>query len=386
MSGRDPFARILGALHAAAFDDAAWPAASGLIDAWCGSKGNMLTAGDGQERRLADIMFARLCYRGQHSAERERAYYETWYAIDERVPRLRRLPDSRIVHVDELYTGEERKHSVVYNEVAAASDTGNCLHARLDGPDGSHIVWTVADPVDADGWTSARVRTVARLLPHLRQFMRVRQALAGAGALGASLVRLLDDVRVGVIRLDRRGGVAAANDRALELLKEPGGLRDAHGRLHASLPREDRKLQGLLAQALPGDGGAGASGSMPVTRASPRAPLAVHLHPLSAVAAGAAPGLQRAPGALVLAIDPADRPGLDPERVAAALDLTPAEGRVATALAEGRTIADIAAATGRSPTTVKWHLRHIYEKHGLTRQVELARLVSSLADAWGFRG
>ena len=91
VSADDPFGPVLEALHAAAFDEAAWPAASGLIDALCGSKGNVLTAGCGRERRLADVMVARLCYRGRHHAEWERAYYETWYPIDERVPPLRRL-------------------------------------------------------------------------------------------------------------------------------------------------------------------------------------------------------------------------------------------------------------------------------------------------------
>ena len=62
------------ASRAAAFDDAAWPAASGLTDDFCGFKGNMLAAGYGHELRAADVMFARLCYRGQHHPEWERGY------------------------------------------------------------------------------------------------------------------------------------------------------------------------------------------------------------------------------------------------------------------------------------------------------------------------
>ncbi|MCE2484928.1 MAG: hypothetical protein J4F42_05410 [Desulfurellaceae bacterium] len=43
------------------------------------------------------------------------------------------------------------------------------------------------------------------VLPHLRQFVRVRQALAGAEALGASLTALLDNTQIGIIHLDQRG-------------------------------------------------------------------------------------------------------------------------------------------------------------------------------------
>ena len=45
----------------------------------------------------------------------------------------------------------------------------------------------------------------------------------------------------------------------------------------------------------------------------------------------------------------------------------------------------VAAETGRSRTTVKWHIRHIYAKHNLSRQMELAQLVTSVTDVPGVR-
>ena len=254
---------------------------------------------------------------------------------------------------------------------------------RLDEPHGSRIIWSISDPVDQDGWTSGRIETIERLLPHLRQFVRVREALAGARALGASAVELLDNARAGVIQLDRRGRVAAANDRARALLNARDGLWDPHGCLRASQRRDDRKLQHLIAQALPAAGLPGVGGSMPVSRASSRPPLAVHVSPVSE--GGTHP--PRSPfGAIVLAVDPADRPGIDPEQVREALGLTPAESRIAVLIAHGKSIDDVAALTERGRTTVKWHIGNTYDKHGLTRQVELARLVMPLADAWAFHG
>ena len=382
MSPQDLFERILASLHAGVLDDARWPAVSALIDEACGSKGNMLVSGDGGVQDDADIFFAFFCYRGQRCPELEREYFEVWHDMDERVPRLRQLPDARIVNVDELYTEEERRSSVVYNEMLGRWDTGNCLHARLDGPDGSRIVWTVADPVDGDGWTAERVRTIERLLPHLRQFVQVRQALVDARALGASVIELLDNVRAGVIQIDRRARVRTANDRARALLRKGDGLWDEDGRLRASLPEEDAALQRLLARALPFLGGPGVGGSMMVSRSQSLSRLVLHVNPVHD--AGVDPGQSRI-GALVLAVDPADRAGIDPERVREALGLTRSESHIAASLAQGRTIDDIALETGRSRTTIKWHIRHIYAKHGLSRQIELAQLVTSLAEVPGAR-
>ena len=383
MSRQDLFERILASLHAGVLDDARWPAISALIDEACESKGNMLVSGDGGVQDDVDIFFASLCYRGQRHLELEREYFEVYHGLDERMPRLRQLPDSRIVHVDELFSEEEKKRSVVYNEILGRSETGACVHVRLDGPDDSRIVWTVADPIDGDGWTSERVEMVERLLPHLRQYVRVRHALVGARALGASVIELLDNVRVGVIQLDRRARVRAANDRARALLRRGDGLWDEDGHLRASLPEEDTALQRLLAWALPSLGRPGVGGSMVVSRSGSLSRLVLHVGPVHGTRVK--PGLGRI-GALVLAVDPEDRTGIDPEQVREVLGLTRAESRVAVLLAQGKSIDDIALVTRRSRTTIKWHIRHIYAKHGLSRQIELAQLVTSLSDIPGVRG
>ena len=382
MSGDDPLAPVLHALYAAAFDDAAWPAASGLIDALCGSQGSFLVTGDGTPAHGIDLFHARLCHRGRFRPDLQREYFEDFHRLDERVPRMRRLPDARVVHSASLYTDSEKKTSPAWNEALVRCNARGGLNVRLDGPAGSRIMWSIFGPVDGDGWSAARVEAIERLLPHLRHYVRVRQALVDARALGASALALLENGRVGVIRLDRRGRMMAANDHALALLNEPAGVYDRDGRLRATLPREDTKLQRLLARALPFPGGPGAGGSMPVSRPAPLARLALHVSPVSGV--GDRPPRSRA-GALVLLSDPAARPGLDPQRVAGALGLTPAESRIAVRLAQARSIDDIAAETGRSRSTVKWHIRHIYDKHGLSRQVELAQLVLSLADLPGMR-
>ena len=54
-------------------------------------------------------------------------------------------------------------------------------------------------------------------------------------------------------------------------------------------------------------------------------------------------------------------------------------------LAQGRTIREIAAETGRSRTTVRWHIRHIFAKHNIARQVELVQLVTTLGEFAGPR-
>ena len=382
MSGQDLFERILRSLHAGVLDDARWPATSRLIDELCGSKGNSLVFGEWTRLEDSDVFFAQFCFRGQRDRELEREYFRVYFPIDERVPRLRLLPDSQITPVRTLYSERERKTSLVYNEVLPGVDSLDGFNVLMDGPDDMKTFIGISDPVDRDEWTSERVKVIGRLLPHIRQFVGVRQALVDARALGASFAALLDNNRSGVIQLDRRGRIAAVNDRARALLLERDGLYDRKGHLCASLPEEDKTLQGLLERALPLLGGPGESGWMRLSRKGSLPRLVLHVNPANEDAPESAPGRI---GALVLVLDPAWRMDLEPARVGELLGLTPAESLIAVWYAQGQSIDEIARSTGRGRTTIKWHLRNIYEKLGLSRQTELMQLVMSVADVPGVR-
>ena len=139
-------------------------------------------------------------YRGQRRAELEREYLEVYHPIDERIPRFRQLPDSRLVRVADLYTAEELKTSPTYNEILLRAKYQNGLNVRLDGVDRSHMTWGLGDPVASDGWGSSEIAMIKKLLPHIRQFIRVRQALVRAEARDTTAATLLDNPRIGVGR------------------------------------------------------------------------------------------------------------------------------------------------------------------------------------------
>ena len=134
MSQHDDLNRIVASLSEAALDDTRWPAASALIDDACRVKGNYLLYGHGHSHGAVQIFLSRLYYRGHRHEELEREYLDVYWQIDEAAPRIRRLPDSKLVHVRELYTTQELQTSAVYNELVPRADTQNGLRVRLDGP------------------------------------------------------------------------------------------------------------------------------------------------------------------------------------------------------------------------------------------------------------
>ena len=376
MNEPDAFERILASLYDAMLDDTHWPATSALIDEACGLTGNTLLVGEGPKHDIR-VLFVGLYHRGQRRTDLEREYLEVYHPIDERIPRFRKLPDSRLVPVKSLYTAEELKTSRAYNEAFLRGKYRNGLNVRLDGPDGSHISLGFGDPVASGGWGESQIRMVKRLLPHIRQFVRVRQALVRAEARGTTVTALLDNPRVGVLHLDRRGQIMAVNDRARSILRQDDGLSDRDGVLRTSLPNDQLRLERLLGAALPTSGAAPVSGSMMLHRSSVLPPFVVHVKPVGIPQPdyGA-----RHVAALILIVEPGRHHRIDPELVAKALGLTPAESRVAVWLAEGKSVQEMAEATGHTRDAIYWLLKQIYQKRHISRQADLVRLVLSIAE------
>ena len=381
MHSESAYSAVLTALHDATLDEALWPRASALIDDACGATGNALVVSDGPGAD-ARTRFRACYYRGEQNKELEQYYFRHYHHRDERVPRLRQLPDGLLVPVSDLYTEREKKTSPAYNEALDRTGDRNGLAVRLDGPNGTSMSWVFANPSQRGGWEARHMQMIQQLVPHLRHFVHVRQVLAGAQALGSSLSGLLDNARVGILHLDQRGRIVEANDRATGILARDDGLSQRNGYLVAWLPKDDRKLQELLAGALPHLDGQAAAGSMVIRRSRDPKQLVLCITPLEGRALDfGGPGV----AALAVLAEPGSRPRLDAKWVAELLGLTTAESQVAVLLSEGMTAPDIATTTNRQASTVYTLIKRAYRKLGISRQAELVRLILSLADASALR-
>ena len=378
MDAEDKFEHVLENLYKAAIGDVTWVSAAALINDMIQTTGHSLTYADMALGGEPEIHLARFFVGTQRRPDIEQLYFRDYYPRDEAVPRLYGLRDGELVYKSDLYTDEEKRTSAAYNEFRRTNKTQNGLFMALDGLDGCAVVLSFGDSAEREGWGHDQIQAIKRLAPHIRQFARIRHAMADAQALGASLAELLENGRAGFIQLDRRGRILEANDRARDILLKRDGLRDEEGVLAAEIQGEDAELQRLLAHALPLYGVQGAGGSMKITRRKAQAPLVLEIHPVRKMGTD----YRGWPvGALVLVVDPAARPRVDPAVAAEALGLTEMESRVAVLLAEGMTVRDVAAAMGRGESTIRSHVKHMFAKHGLSRQADLVRLVLAVGSA-----
>jgi DNA-binding CsgD family transcriptional regulator len=182
-------------------------------------------------------------------------------------------------------------------------------------------------------------------------------------------LRALDQLCAGVIVTDNTGLVVEMSRAAEAIVQFGDGLFVREGRLCARRVFETTKVAKLIAAATE-EQTRMAGGRMVIGRCDGLPPYVLAVMPLHA-----APVDDRRL-AMIIIIDPARY--VPSERDLADLfGLSPAEARVAAALMTGKSLADIAAASGVQITTVRTQLRSILRKVGVKRQFDLVRILSS---------
>ncbi len=178
---------------------------------------------------------------------------------------------------------------------------------------------------------------------------------------------LVDQRQVGLIGLDRDGAIIESNARGREILSQEGGLHERDGKLDARRAVDTDALERVLGPALAGQAESGTGGFMVVGAWPNERPLTVYVNQAN----GGCPGV----AAIVVILDPWRQVRLRPEQVAKSLGLTPAESRVAVALAEGMTIREIALGSNRKLDSVRWLVQQALSRTWSPRQADLVRLV-----------
>ena len=145
--------------------------------------GNAVLVGEGPPDDIRVPLRGALTGAGQRREDFEREYLEVYHPINEAIPRQLQLPDGHLVPLKDLYTAEELKTSRTYNEAYPPGPSISMASTfSWTGPGGTRMTWSLADPVASDDWGSSQIAMVRRLMPHIRQFIRVRQALVRAEA------------------------------------------------------------------------------------------------------------------------------------------------------------------------------------------------------------
>lgn len=225
-------------------------------------------------------------------------------------------------------------------------------------------------PFDAD-----ECRLMSSLIPHLQRAARLQNMLVLADATQTAMARTFGRLGTGLLLVDASLRVLFMDHEAELILAGGGGLRIRGGRLMEAAAVKGRLSEAILRATGQGKTVLGRTGTqITLPRGSDARPLSVSVAPLDE---RDRPCGLAGPLAMVVLSVPERTGGPHEKALRTFLGLTQAEARLVAALCDGHTLATYAQASGISLNTAKTHLKHVFDKVGVTRQADLIRRVTS---------
>ena len=302
--------------------------------------------------------------------------YGQYRALDPLFPVVVNTPPGRPVVGSSIEDRTTFLRSEFYNDFARPNDLIDCVMMRIDDGAGGAIVGIGRS--HADGvFERVDAELLELFYPHLRQAFRVRKHILECQGLREAALEGLGRLRHGVLIADSEGQILFINLTGQRIVQLSDGLTISGRRLRASRAGEDRLLSAAMMDASHTGGRTIAierpSGALPFilnVSAATSELFREHLRPRN-----------RLPAAMVLISRPYD---LHQPEVGAALQasfgLTLAESSVASAMSRIRNVKSAARELGCAPSTVRWHLRTVFQKTKTSSQVELVQVIERALD------
>ncbi|RTL26428.1 MAG: hypothetical protein EKK47_21110 [Burkholderiales bacterium] len=214
---------------------------------------------------------------------------------------------------------------------------------------------------------------VQRLLPHIQRSLRLMDSIQAQTQHASTAEQALATTPMAVIGIDRTGRLQHCNARAEKMLRDGVPVRMRHGRLVAA----DLAQRSALVAAIEQCARSSQPTSLLLLQDTPKLQrFSVTLMPTLGESILTGVSL---PHSLLCLIAPLDRRRVATARQLIALfGLSPAEARLARAIAMGDTLESHAHAMGTKLTTVKTQFRSVLTKTGCDRQSSLVRLIAAI--------
>lgn len=362
----DELLTLIDSIYAAALDPSQWEALAPRIAAVFGSTStNLQTIHGGQSH----ILTVTENIQGSISA-----YQQYYCARDVWIEGGKKLGLASVVASKDMISDRDFANSEFFRDWCRHLDVFYVVGSVFTTAADEIGVLGIHRPRAAGAYEESDKAAVATFLPHLQRALQVRHQLARTALLECLSFDVLDRTDVAALVVGSEAHVLFANPRAERLLKEGSALGMRDGRLIAVARADLQRLRELIRTAGSLGEDSSCAGGLMTLQQPHRPPLVVLVAPCRVQWRGVPQAR-----ALLLIREPNQS-----ICIAAALQqlfrLTSTESRIAEALANGLSLAEIATAQGATTQTVRKQLKSIFAKTGTHRQAQcVSMLLRSIA-------
>jgi DNA-binding CsgD family transcriptional regulator len=310
----------------------------------------------------------------------QEAFQEKWWRHD--IRSIRAVEQGYVRRTEavtdrHLATPEEINEHPIYTEFLIPHGLGWFAGAAIS-PDPLIEVWISVQRSKSEApFSDDELEVLVRLARHAENALRLSVRLFDAELSKLALGDTLTRIGIGVFILDSSKRIIFSNPAAVSCLG--CALAIANNRLSVGRSREQRDLEAAIDQTLSVRPNKHSSGPLLIHRDTSDRPLVLYVLPVlgSGLQNAAAHFLTHA-RVIVLVIDPSANASVDPAIVRDLLGLTLGEARVAALVGSGLSPVETAQRLGIAEGTARVVLKRVFSKVGVSRQSELAALLSKM--------
>jgi DNA-binding CsgD family transcriptional regulator len=258
----------------------------------------------------------------------------------------------------------------ILNEFLRPADAPHFMPAWLHKSESKAVTLSFQGTRKRGPFEAKDIESFQRILPHVIRALEIRDRLQSAQIRADTLAESINGLRFGVMILDGAARLVECNGVAEELLRSGEGVRrKADGTLCLSEPAAGQFARWTKLGEQPH----GVDGLLHARR-SGALPLSVMVSPLPAQRSA---WITHDPRWLILIFDPERRIEASLELIAHDLAISSSEANVATLLAAGYRLPEVARRLGVSEHTVRSQLKSIFRKTGTRTQADLIRRIAT---------
>jgi DNA-binding CsgD family transcriptional regulator len=363
--------RLIGDIYDAALEPELWP---GALEGICGFVGGSMANIFWQD---VVAKAAKKFFEWGNDPHYTRLYMEKYAKLNPLFPAAYSFPVGHVFGQSDVISYDELRESRIYKEWMQPQGYIDFIGCHLEKSSVSCVPTTVIRH-ERDGATNDKAMSRMRLIvPHVRRAALVGNVISLRSCEATMLADTLDGLAAGMFLVDATGRIVHANISGQVMLDEGNVLRRAGGRLVANAVNTDQMLKDVFAAAGNGDMAVGTRGvAVPLEAQNGECHVA-HVLPLTAGARRRGGNAYTAVAAVFVHKAALDAPSSPPDALARAYDLTAMELRVLLGVVQVGGGPMVAQDLGIAESTVRTHLKHVFEKTGTNRQVDLVKLVAA---------
>ncbi|WP_447762412.1 helix-turn-helix transcriptional regulator [Sphingopyxis panaciterrae] len=286
--------------------------------------------------------------------------------------KLMRYGNGSVIDSNDIMTRDELAESPFFQNFLSPWGIDRLVCVLLDRRGGERLGLILPGPGDRDVGTLKRGLRV--LAPHIQRAMRISDRIATLELAAGAARSAADFAPFAIFSLDDQLNILTVNSRAAQYEKV-GFIRLVQNRFAFTHPASQKRLLDLVRSPAPTGlafqavGESGAECPVLVARITPQSAQQI--------------GGSRAGASLIVTLGstPGEAPVVEIDRVAQWFALTPAEARLAVALAAGKSLQDYAAERAVSLNAVRFLLKGIFRKTGVSSQAQLVATLARLPAA-----